>query len=164
MDVQLYEPGIEFRHQGKDLIILSGGGGEGLEIDDKYKKGKLWYEDQMDFVLKANKPLLGICMGFEVICRAHGSDVPKMPKLLLEQVTFNTTAKGQSLLDEKHLSQFEAHQWRVVKNPKDFDVLAYSQHGIEVIKHRKKPILATQFHPEKTGGTLTIKSLMAKLV
>ncbi len=158
VEVQLYRPGLQFRDRGKDLIILSGGGGEGLEIDDKTEKDKLWYQDEMEFVLRNKKPLLGICMGFEVICRAHGLAIPKMPQLLQAQTDLRTTTKGQKLLGQSKLSQLEAHQWHVTQVPKGFEVLADSQTGIEIIK--KGNIFATQFHPEKPG-TLNLPDLLS---
>jgi GMP synthase-like glutamine amidotransferase len=157
IEVQLYQPGLKFNDDGKDLIILSGGGGEGLEIDDQVERGRLWYEDEMEFVLRTNKPVVGICMGFEVICRAHGLDVPKMDKLLLSQTRFKTTKKGHTVLGLSQLSQFEAHQWHVTQAPKGFEVLAESETGVEIIQ--KGNIFATQFHPEKPG-TLELKPLL----
>jgi len=156
IEIQMYQPGLEFNDSGKDLIILSGGGGEGLEIDDQVERGRLWYEDEMEFVLRNKKPLIGICMGFEVVCRAYGVDVPKMDKLLLSQTQLKTTKKGKNNLGYDRLSQFEAHQWHVTKAPKGFDVLAESD-GIEIIK--KGNIFATQFHPEKTGS-LELKNIV----
>lgn len=157
VEVQLYRPGLNFHDSGKDLIILSGGGGEGLEIDDKVERDRLWYQDEMEFVLRNKKPLIGICMGFEVICRAYGKDVPKMDKLLMARTGFKTTKKGESILGQKRLLQYEAHQWRVTQPPRGFEVLAESRTGIEIIQ--KGNIFATQFHPEK-GGTLKLASLL----
>lgn len=160
VEVQMYQPGLEFHDAGKDLVILSGGGGEGLEIDDIIQRGKLWYQDEMDFILRTTKPILGICMGFEVIARAHGCEIPKMDSLLEGPVEIRTTGKGNKTLDLQKLEQFEAHQWRVTEAPQGFDVLAESETGIEIIK--KKNILATQFHPEK-GGTISLASLLGTL-
>jgi len=157
VEVQVYKPGLNFHDAGKDLIILSGGGGEGLEIDDKTEQDRLWYEDEMDFVLRSEKPLIGICMGFEVICRAHGLTVPKMPALLHQQTSLKTTKKGQKLLGQRTLSQLEAHQWHVTQAPKGFEILAESATGIEIIK--KANVFATQFHPEKPG-TLSLPAIL----
>jgi GMP synthase-like glutamine amidotransferase len=64
VEIQMYQPGIDFHDADKDMVILSGGGGEGLEIIDKVKnRSKLWYQDEMNFVRKTEKPILGICMG-----------------------------------------------------------------------------------------------------
>lgn len=160
VEVQIYQPGLKFNDVGKDLIILSGGGGEGLEINDLVRRGKLWYQDEMDFVLRTAKPIIGICMGFEVIARAYGRDIPKMDRLLEEPVDINTTRKGQELFNTSTLRQFEAHQWHVTEAPKGFDVLAESEYGVEIIQ--KDNILATQFHPEK-GGTLSLRRLITRM-
>ena len=159
VEVQKYRPGISFHTKGKDLVILSGGGGEGREIDDTHKAGHLWYEDELDFVKNCNKPLLGICMGFEIICRAYGSDVQEMPAAVQGATELKVTRKGKKALSQKRIRQHEAHKWRVKKAPKGFKVLAKSSTGIELIKHKKRPIIATQFHPEK-DGTIDIDRLL----
>src|SRR4051794_15596803 len=82
IEIQKYQPSLIFNDGDKDLVILSGGGGEGLEIDDKIGRHKLWYEDQMKFVQNTDKPVLGICMGFEVIVRAYGGKVLYRPKII----------------------------------------------------------------------------------
>jgi len=160
VEIQNYQPGIRFHDEDKDLIILSGGGGEGLEIDDMYLAGHLWYEDQMEFVKRTSKPVIGICMGFEVIARAFGAPVKQMPSLLEGFYNFNTTAKGQKMLGLANLEQFEAHRWHVPYVPEDeFEILAESESGVEIIKHKWRKIIATQFHPEK-GGTLKLPQLL----
>ena len=39
VEVREYHPGLDFSCADKDLVILSGGGGEGLEIHDEHKPG-----------------------------------------------------------------------------------------------------------------------------
>jgi GMP synthase-like glutamine amidotransferase len=141
-------------------MILSGGGGEGMEIYDHVQPRKLWYQDEMDFVLSNDKPLIGICMGFEVICAAYGQKIHETPILTEGFKSVKTSKKGQSLLSKKQLRQFESHYWQVHNAPKGFEVLAESQTGIEIIK--KGNIFASQFHPEK-GGTLQLKQLITTL-
>lgn len=156
-----YTPGTKLNHHDKDLILLSGGGGEGLEIHDKYRRGKLWYDDQMKFVKDCDKPLIGICMGFEVIAQAFGAPVKrKKDGLTHGYFKIDTTPAGRRLLDKDQLLQYKAHSWHVPEPPKDFEVLATSPDGIEIIKHKTRPIIATQFHPEK-GGTLNLGQLLA---
>lgn len=155
VEVQRYRPGLEFNTQAKDLVILSGGGGEGKEIDDAHKAGHLWYQDEIDFILNCKKPILGICMGFEIICRAYGSKVEEMPKEVKGPAYLKVTRSGRKFLDHKKIHQYEAHKWRVKKAPKGFKTLAKSPTGIEIIKHKNRPIMATQFHPE-LGGTFKV--------
>lgn len=163
LEVVTYRPGVEFNYQDKDLVILSGGGGEGLEINDKHKTGKPWYHDEMQLVLTCKKPILGICMGFEVIARTYGSSVEEMEDLIMGFRNVSPTSRGKQELKKDKLRQYEAHLWRVTDvNTKHFNVLADSQSGIEIIKHKTRPILATQFHPEK-GGTLKLPQLLTNL-
>jgi GMP synthase-like glutamine amidotransferase len=161
VEIQDYKPGIWFHDMGKDLIILSGGGGEGREVQDFHEPNVLWYEHEMQFIRKTDKPILGICMGFEVISAAFGAKITKMPKGIEGFTNLNTTLKGIQKLKTRKLRQFEAHDWRVKTVPrKHFDVLAKSNTGVEILRHKKRPIIATQFHPEVVGGTLDVNRII----
>jgi GMP synthase (glutamine-hydrolysing) len=159
VEVRDYRPGLDFSCADKDLVILSGGGGEGLEIHDEYQPGKLWHADEMKFVFTTNKPVLGICMGFEVITRAFGGSVKKMAKGVDGFAEFKPTAAGKKRFNKSNLKQFEAHDWHVPKVPAGFRILAESDSGIEIIEHKTRRIIATQFHPEK-GGSLQLANLL----
>jgi len=163
VEVQTYRPGIEFNYQDKDLIILSGGGGEGLEIDDEYEPGRLWYEDEMKLIQTADKPILGICMGFEVMARAYGAPVTSAGSLILNREDLEVSEDYKHLFGNR-IRQYEAHSWRVEDVPLDFDVLATSKSGIEIFRYedQKGTRFATQFHPEK-GGTLELPRLLEHL-
>ena len=102
-------------------------------------------------------------MGFEIICRAYGSGVEEMPQTVKGPTYLKISRGGCKLLSHKKIHQYEAHKWRVKKAPKGFKTLAKSPAGIEIIKHKKKPILATQFHPE-LGGTLELNQLIQAMV
>jgi GMP synthase (glutamine-hydrolysing) len=159
--IQRYKPGLRFDDEGKDLVILSGGGGEGSEINDQYSKDKLWYEDQINYILSSQKPILGICMGFEVIARAYGSKVIEMKDYITGFRRVVSTRRGIESFDKRLLTQYENHIWHVPQVPsKHFEVLAASATGVEIIKHKTRPIFATQFHPEK-GGTLSLPQLLS---
>lgn len=162
VEIQQYRPGLNFHDAGKDLVILSGGGGEGYELPDTHRDGKLWYEDEMNFVLTCDKPLVGVCMGFEVISAAFGADVNYVGKYISGFKTQQTSKLGQKRLKLEKLRQYEYHQFAVPKvSAKQFEVLAESPTGIELIKHRTKKIIASQFHPEHPGGTLDFAQLLA---
>jgi GMP synthase (glutamine-hydrolysing) len=165
VEVQMYEPGIDFHDKGKDLIILSGGGGEGLEIHDEYEPGRLWYEDEMKLVRSSKTPIIGICMGFEVIARAYGAPIASAGGLILGREPIELSKKAKQLFSAGSLSQYEAHRYLVEDVPEGFEVLASSKKngkkkGIEIFRY--KNILATQFHPEK-GGTLSLSHLLQTL-
>lgn len=156
VEVQTYRPGVQFNYSDKDLIILSGGGGEGLEIDDEYEPGRLWYEDEIRLIHMADKPILGICMGFEVMAKAYGAPVTKAPRLIQGKNELQVSKDFRAELGKK-IQQYEAHSWRVMDAPANFEVLATSGTGVEVFRYKNR--LATQFHPEK-GGSLEIDKLL----
>jgi anthranilate/para-aminobenzoate synthase component II len=158
VEIQRYQPGVEFHYRDKDLVILSGGGGEGQEIADKHQKDQLWYEDEINFVRNADKPIIGICMGFEVICKAFGAEVEEMDSVVKGVKRIESTTQGQNILRSDTMHQLKAPKWRVRVAPQDFTLLAKSKTGVEVILHNEKPILGTQFHPEAPSGTFSLSA------
>ncbi len=162
IEIQKYRPGLDFHHQNKKLVVLSGGGGEGLEIDDTDERGRLWYNDEMDFVRSCDKPIIGICMGFEVMAKAYGKEVPYRGKLIHKTDKATLTKNGWELFDKQQLKQFESHSYHVPEAPEGFNVLAESETGVEMMQSQDKRLLGTQFHPE-LGGTLTISNLLRAL-
>ncbi len=161
LEIQDYYPGLNFHLGRKDAVILSGGGGEGLEIHDEFERGKLWYQDQIKLVRETCLPLLGICMGFEVICKAYNQQVVAMPKTLTQFVDLQAGKAGQQLLGKTKLRQYEAHEWNVPEIfGNDLEELARSPRDVQIIRHRKKKILGTQFHPEVSGGSLPLNDFL----
>jgi GMP synthase-like glutamine amidotransferase len=164
VEVQEYKPGIWFHDVGKDLVILSGGGGEGKEMHDYHMPHQLWYEDEIRFIKATSKPIIGICMGFEIIATAFGAKVVPMHKGIAKFANSKRTLKGRKIIPKKKLWQLEAHDWCVDRVPRrSFDVLAKSSRGVEVVKHKKRSIIATQFHPEVPGGSLELADLIRSI-
>ena len=159
VEVQVYRPGLDFHVHDKDLVILSGGGGEGQEISDTHTEDKLWYADEMQFVLNCQKPVIGICMGFEVMAKAYGQNVPSLGKLVYGVNTVESTERGWQIFGKSKFKQVEAHSWHVKQAPKGFDELLRSENGVEAIYSQKLKRFATQFHPE-LGGTLDFDVLI----
>ena len=164
IETVFYHPGLKINDQNKDLVVLSGGGGEGNEINDAGPSGDLWYQDEMEYVLSSNKPIIGICMGFEVICRAYGDKVVELDETIQGFKQLKTTDIGKKQIGKSKIKQYEAHKFAVkTLKSKEFDVLAESSAGVEVIRHKTKPIFATQFHPEISGGSIKLSQLLKSL-
>lgn len=157
VEVQAYMPGIKFQTGGKDLVILSGGGGEGREANNTTVRGKLWYEDEIEFIRSTRLPVVGICMGFELIAKAFGSKVEQLPRMVHGFRWLVTR-------DDSKIKQWEAHRFGVQQvNKQQFDVMARSGQGLELIRHRTRPIIASQFHPEVEGGSWSLAFLVHQL-
>jgi GMP synthase-like glutamine amidotransferase len=159
-DMVRYAPGVSLNTEGYDLVILSGGGGEGREANDRRGDGKLWYHDEIEFIKSCTKPIIGICMGFEVITRAYGEKITKLRKDVSGLTPIKATTLGKAYVGADDFSQNEHHEWCVKKAPDGFEVLAESDTGIEIIRHKSKPIFATQFHPEIKGGHLDLAKML----
>jgi GMP synthase (glutamine-hydrolysing) len=132
-----------------DAIILSGG----YHVSSVVNHPEV-YSNELKIIKKSNKPILGICLGFELIACSYNENLTKrkflkkdiVPVKILEQdELFNNIP-----LFHKHIKAYESHIWtlRTLKKSSKFQVLAKSKYGIEVIKHKTKPIYGVQFHPE----------------
>lgn len=125
-----------------DAIILSGGSSYSVIGHKKI------YSKELKLIKTFKKPILGICLGFELIAFAFNEE--------LKMMTYNETGIlpikliGKNKLFDKFPKEFdvyEAHRW-IVKKTKYLKQLAKSKDGIEAIKHPEKEIYGVQFHPE----------------
>ncbi len=124
-----------------DCIILSGG--------SKYKVGgndKI-YKQEIELIKNSKIPVFGICLGFELICRTYSEKLEMLKEKKRGLTDLEIIEKDPLLKGIKKLSVFEAHRF-YVKEVKNLILLAKSKTGVEIIKHREKPIYGVQFHPE----------------
>lgn len=140
-----------------NIVILTGG----------HNKPILWHSREYareTAVVKRHKgPIIGICLGFELIAHIYGSHLHlynerRKGEVLLEplsQVNVTTLALPSSVL------VYENHNWSVLKLKRPLKPLAVSKDGIEIFKHVRKPIYGMQFHPEESsmGGTAIFQQI-----
>jgi GMP synthase (glutamine-hydrolysing) len=119
-------------------IIL--GGGPSLERSGNSSQ----YVNQLDC------PILGICLGHQVMAKAYGAEVgaagiESYAKIEIKILKENDIFKGLGPCMEVWAS----HKDEVRTLPLEFEVLATSSIcDIEAMKHHKKPLYGIQFHPE----------------
>lgn len=128
-----------------DCTILSGSESmlSSRETRDKYKK-------EIEYVKHAERPILGICFGHQLISSAHGSDVINSgrryrgyykTRVLVHDELF------QGLDDSEYF--WEDHEEIVANLPRGFVQIAQgTTNKFQVIKKRNEPIYGLQFHPE----------------
>ncbi len=115
------------------------------------------------------KPVLGICLGHQIIAYKFGSKTGKMKEKIERNELISIDADDElfsgivgeknragkdkdSVGSKRQISMYESHQYCVSKLPKDFVLLAHSKScGIEAMKHATRPIYSVQFHPEGSG-------------
>lgn len=102
--------------------------------------------------LKGNIPLLGVCLGHQVIGQAYGGQIIPAQKLMHGKVS-TVTHNGRGIF-KKVRNHFKAARYHsLVVNPANLPaaltVTATSEDGeIMGLKHRYQPVWGIQFHPE----------------
>ena len=131
-----------------DAIILSGGAG--ISNNPYFPE----FSKEADLIKKFRKPILGICLGFEIICHAYESESTETKIFShLERGIFRIKIRKKDDIFKgcpKIMKVFDCHRWSFIRASKKLEVLATSRDGIEAVKHRTKPIYGVQFHPEVT--------------
>lgn len=128
-------------------IILSGGKGnpyEPLNLTANFIALMNW-----------DVPILGFCLGHEIIAVAYRSQIRKLPKYQNKKEKIRITRINDPIfegLGKTELKLQKKHSFHISYLPDVFDTLAYSEicpH--EVIKHKEKPVYGFQSHPEVSG-------------
>jgi len=104
------------------------------------------FSEEIKFIKETTKPVVGICFGCELIVRAFGGELEKMEQKDRGMKEIQIT--DLILYKRPQVKVYENHQWRITRLSEDFDVLAKSESGPEIIKHKTKSIYGFQFHPE----------------
>jgi len=134
-----------------DRLILSGG--------HKFPASSNNYSQEIKLIKNSKIPILGICLGFELICKAFGSKLGKLSKR--EKGILNIRLKNQ----QHKIKVYESHLYSIKNVKRPLQALAKSKYGIEIVKHKTKPIIGVQFHPEikkGNGGYKILKDFLNK--
>lgn len=145
-DMMNYQNFDKDRVETYDYIVLSGGP---IDIDgDNIKEEKEWLKI-------TNKPILGVCLGIQILCLVYGETMYKFDK--------NRKINEKLKFVETDYNMFYNHSYYFKKVPNDFigevknDVVVY-------MKHKTKPILAFQGHPEMTEDGDKIKEFFLEKI
>lgn len=144
-----------------DQIILSGGHDHTVVDHEKF------YKKELDFIRKfhcSNTRLIGICLGFELIACAFGSQLKYLPEKEAGDIDIRITKSDPIFKSIRRMRVFESHRWGVEKLGDDLEVLAKSQDGIEALRHKELPIYGFQFHPEIPRDTKVSDILLKNLL
>jgi len=125
-----------------DAIILTGGSNVRGVVNhsEDYKK-------EIEIIKNSNKPILGICLGFQLICKVYDAKFVTLPEKIKGFKMLEMTTKDKILEGLTDLKVYDNHKI-IVKEVVNLKVIAVSENGIELVKHRKKLIYGVQFHPE----------------
>ena len=127
-----------------DLIVISGGSNipSVLYNPEAYTK-------EISLLQNTEAAILGICLGSEIITKAFNGTLQDLKELHRGEILVTLTAEDLiNSVKDNPLQVYEAHEVGVKDMPTDFLIYAHSNHGPEIIKHKTKPIIGIQFHPE----------------
>ena len=122
-----------------DSIILSGRRKNEKKINEINSKIVL-------YSIKNDTKLLGICYGAEILALTLGGTIRKS---ILQKGNQTVQIIKNNPIANNSLDVFESHEFEISKLPNELIQVAESDNcKYEIIKHEKKLIFGTQFHPE----------------
>ena len=123
-----------------DSVILSGRRKNEKKINEINSK-------VINFSIKNDLKLLGICYGAEILALTLGGSIRKTKSLQKGNETI--TVKKNDLIFETSLAVYESHSFEIAKLPDMLISFGKSNNcDYEIIQYENKLIFGTQFHPE----------------
>jgi len=140
-------------------VILSGGRGNPFE--------PLNLTSNFIALMNFSVPIVGFCLGHEIIAVANRGKIDKLPEFFIERERITITKTDDPIfegLESNELYLERKHHFHVSELPSNFESLAESAiTPNEIIKHKEKPIYGFQAHPEVSGaeGLLIMKNFLS---
>lgn len=104
----------------------------------------------INYSIKNNITLLGICYGAEIMALTLGGTIRKTPSLQKGDETIQIIKDNP--ISNNSLNVYESHNFEISKLPKELIVLGRSDNcKYEIIQYDEKLIFGTQFHPEMSN-------------
>lgn len=143
-----------------DALILSGSSSHNVAWEADY------FQYETDMIRTTNKPVLGICFGFELVCYAFGCRLYELATRVAGATVVTPTNEGAKIFQGTDpIRVHEAHRWAIDEVPRELLIMATSETGIEAVKHRTKPVYGLQFHPEnfkyESDGKMVFDNILA---
>ena len=129
------------------VFVLSGSSRRGVIGHEHY------YRPELALIAGATIPLVGVCLGFELIAHQAGAELIKVDPPESGLIEIFPTPEGTNWLPRHELKVSEAHRWVVADPPPGYVSLATSKDGIEAIANLSRRIVGFQFHPEWASGS-----------
>lgn len=132
-----------------DLIVLSGAYNTNSV---KYYGDKVFAAEQ-EFINQAQVPVIGLCFAAQLIAHMHGAKLsfalPGGERIKGLKTIWNVKKTPFDFFGYHGGKVWASQRWRITELPDSLDCWSVSNEGVEVFRHRQKPIYGLQFHPER---------------
>jgi GMP synthase (glutamine-hydrolysing) len=109
------------------------------------------YFDKFKFLKSIEIPVLGICLGHQIIGLLHGSKI-KTEKIIDKMEQIEILRENDLFNGIQNLAEFREEHSEFISLPENFILLAKSEScDNESMKYKHKNIFSVQFHPEVSG-------------
>jgi GMP synthase (glutamine-hydrolysing) len=143
------EINLDLLKQDFDFIVLTGAY---KSNSVKYYGDKLWTNEQ-ELINAANIPVIGICFGAQLIAHSFGTRLSFVPggKRIkgIKKHIYNVKKTPFTFFKYYGATVFSSQRWRMTELSDELEAWCASAEGIEVFKHKAKPLYGLQFHPER---------------
>ena len=132
-----------------DLFIFHGG-----KQSANSKSKAISYEYKfLNYIIKKNKQIVGICLGAQLIAKIFGSKISKSKTKLFE-CGYKKNLKNNNKVFKDNLSFLQFHTEGISYN-KNMELLSKGiLYEVDSFKIKRKEIYGFQFHPEVTSNTI----------
>ena len=132
-----------------DLFIFHGG----KQSANSKSKAILYEYKFLNYIIKQNKPIIGICLGAQLIAKIYGSKISKAKNKLFE-CGYKKNIKESNKVFKNNLSFLQFHTEGISYN-KNMELLSKGiMYEVDSFKIKGKKIYGFQFHPEVTSNTI----------
>ncbi|WP_406163006.1 aminodeoxychorismate synthase component I [Streptomyces sp. NBC_01005] len=128
-----------------DNVVISPGPGNPAEAED--------FGMCTDVIRDASVPVLGVCLGHQGICLAHGARVTAAPEIFHGRES-QVVHSGDPLFAHvpSPFSAVRYHSLVATDLPDELEAIAWTRDGVLMgVRHRERPLWGVQFHPESIG-------------
>lgn len=130
-----------------DLLVLTGA----YKSYDVKNHADTIYSAEKELIRKAEVPIIGICLGAQLIANIYGATLTTVPgrqRIKGIKRIWNIKKTPFDFFEYHGGKVWASQKWRIRELPDELEAWCASNEGIEVFKHRTKPIYGLQFHPE----------------
>ena len=132
-----------------DLFIFHGG----KQSANSKSKAILYEYKFLNYLIKKNKSIVGICLGAQLIAKIYGSKITKSDNKLFE-CGYKKNLKKNNNFFKNNLFFLQFHTEGISYN-KNMELLAKGNlYEVDSFKIKRKEIYGFQFHPEVTSNSI----------